>query len=453
MKDNSIKCSFFEHKESHAICYCMNCNIYMCNKCENSHSKLYKDHWTNNFDNSSDIFTGYCEKKNHSILEFYCKTHNQLCCSSCICKIKDELYGQHTDCDVCKIREIKEIKKNKLTENLKNLEDISNKINESIKTIKVIYQKVNEEKEELKLKIQKIFTKIRNVLNEREDEILKEIDNEFDNKLFNEDIIKNIEQLPNKIKISLEKGKLINNKWNEDNKLNIIINDCINIEKNIETINKINENIKKYNNNNYISNIKFDPDETKIDLYLNKIRKFGTIYEGYLINSKIINDEECNIIKNWVNPNKNIKLELLYRLSDNGEEFSKFHELCDNKGPTLTLFHIKDGNKVGIYTPLSFDNKSQWKSDYETFIFNLNQNKKYKKAREKDSLYCCKSYGAYTDYFGCDSDCKTMRKIIHHSNIYNSYEKGREILPSNSQTKYYDLLETEVFKISIEDKF
>ena len=451
MKDNSIKCSFFEHKESHAICYCMNCNIYMCNKCENSHSKLYKDHWTNNFDNSSDIFTGYCEKKNHSILEFYCKTHNQLCCSSCICKIKDELYGQHTDCDVCKIREIKEIKKNKLTENLKNLEDISNKINESIKTIKVIYQKVNEEKEELKLKIQKIFTKIRNVLNGREDEILKEIDNEFDNKLFNEDIIKNIEQLPNKIKISLEKGKLINNKWNEDNKLNIIINDCINIEKNIETINKINENIKKYNNNNYISNIKFDPDETKIDLFLNKIRKFGTIYEGYLINSKIINDDECYIIKNWINPKKIIKLELLYRLSDNGEEFSKFHELCDNKGPTLTLFHIKDGNKVGIYTPLSFDNKSQWKSDYETFIFNLNQNKKYKKVRENYSIYCHQNNGSYTDYFGCDSKCKTMRKIIHYSNINNAYEKGNEILPSNNQTKYYDLLEAEVFKISIED--
>ena len=173
MKENSLKCSFFEHKESQAICYCWDCNIYMCNKCENSHSKFYQNHWTNNFNNSSDIFTGYCDKKNHSILEFYCKTHNQLCCSSCICKIKNELYGQHTDCDICMIKDIKEIKKNKLTENLKNLEIISNNINESIKTIKVIYQKISKDKEELKLKVQKIFTKIRNVVNEREDEILK----------------------------------------------------------------------------------------------------------------------------------------------------------------------------------------------------------------------------------------------------------------------------------------
>ena len=219
----------------------------------------------------------------------------------------------------------------------------------------------------------------------------------------------------------------------------MIINDCINIEKNIEYINKINENLKKHNNNNSsISNIKFDPDKTKIDLYLNKIKNIWKIYGDYLINSKIINDDEWNIIKNWINPNIIIKLKLLYRLSDNGEEFSKFHELCDNKGPTLTLFHIKDGNKVGIYTPLPFDGKSESKGDYETFIFNLNQNKKYKKAREKDSLYCYKNNGPYTDYFGCDSSCKTMRKIVHHKEILYSYEKGREILPSNNQTIYYD---------------
>ena len=38
---------------------------------------------------------------------------------------------------------------------------------------------INEEKEELKLKIQKIFTKIRNVINEREEKLLIEVDNQF----------------------------------------------------------------------------------------------------------------------------------------------------------------------------------------------------------------------------------------------------------------------------------
>ena len=90
--------------------------------------------------------------------------------------------------------------------------------------------------------------------------------------------------------------------------------------------------------------------------------------------SKIIdgNKKYYESLKNWINPSKNIKAELLYRLSENGDKYSTFHELCDNKGPTLTLFHIKNGNKIGIYTPLSWDTSKEWKGDIETFIFNLN---------------------------------------------------------------------------------
>ena len=54
------------------------------------------------------------------------------------------------------------------------------------------------------------------------------------------------------------------------------------------------------------------------------------------MNSLIINNnkEYNRRLKEWINPNKIIKSELLYRLSRDGEELSKFHELCDNKGPT-----------------------------------------------------------------------------------------------------------------------
>ena len=45
------------------------------------------------------------------------------------------------------------------------------------------------------------------------------------NTFFNEDIIKESEKLPNKIKISLEKGKKID--W-DDNKLKFNIYNCIN---------------------------------------------------------------------------------------------------------------------------------------------------------------------------------------------------------------------------------
>ena len=86
------------------------------------------------------------------------------------------------------------------------------------------------------MEITKIFTKIRNIINQREDELLLNIDNKFESLFFKGKKIKESEKLANNIKISLERGKIIDNdnEWDNDNKLSLLINDCINIENNIE---------------------------------------------------------------------------------------------------------------------------------------------------------------------------------------------------------------------------
>ena len=242
------KCSTKKHIDINAISFCLECNIFMCNKCANYHNEIFEQHHKyNSNENLNDIFTGICKEENHkNTLDFFCKNHNQLCCAACLSKIKEKGNGQHTDCNVCLIEEIKGEKENKLKENIKILEDFSNKIENSINELKKIFEKINENKEELKMKITKIFTQIRNVINEREDSILLEVENIFENLYFKEEIIRKGENLPNKIKISLEKGKSIEKEWNNNN-LNYIINDCINIEKNIADIIEINNNIEKCN--------------------------------------------------------------------------------------------------------------------------------------------------------------------------------------------------------------
>ena len=55
---------------------------------------------------------------------------------------------------------------------------------------------------------------------------------------FDEKATKVAEKLSNKIASSLEKGKLINKEW-KNNKKNALINDCLNIENNINSINTI----------------------------------------------------------------------------------------------------------------------------------------------------------------------------------------------------------------------
>ena len=227
MEENKQKCFNKSHKEINAIIYCQICKVYLCNKCENFHSQLYPGHLVANSDKDiTDIFTGFCKEKEHfNKLKYFCKTHNQLCCSACITKIKGEGDGQHTDCEVCIIEEIKQEKKNKLKENIKYLEDLSLNFKQSIDKLKEIYENINKIKEEIKLGILKIFTKIRNEVNNREDQIINELDKLFNNIYFDESLIRKSEKIKNQIKLNLEECKSIDNDWKDNNKnLNLIYN-------------------------------------------------------------------------------------------------------------------------------------------------------------------------------------------------------------------------------------
>ena len=191
-------------------------------------------------------------------------------------KLKEKGCGNHKDCDVCIIENIEDEKKDKLIENIKYLEDLKNKFDENVKELKDIFNKIERDKEYLKLKVQNIFTKIRNTLNNREEHLLLEIDKIYNNTYFTEDIIKTDEKLQNKIISPLEKGKLINKEW-DNNDLYLNINNCINLENNINDINNICNDINKFK---LKIKMKFDciPNENSFKNYLETLNSFGVIY-------------------------------------------------------------------------------------------------------------------------------------------------------------------------------
>ena len=428
----------------------------MCNKCENIHEKLFKKyHHCYKLDKDiNEIFTGLCKEENHNEpLEYFCKIHNKLCCVSCICKIKGKGKGFHKDCDVCFIEDIKDEKKNKLQENIKNLENLSKSFEESIQELKKIFESVNENKEKLKLKIQKLFTKIRNCLNEREDKLLYEVDKHFEDVYFNDDIIKISEKLPNKIKNSIEKGKLLSKEWDNDNNLISIINNSIEIENNIEEINKINNKMQKYNNSKSLKiEIDVDKEENQI---IESIKTFGKVYLSGIVfsDSLIINGNDIyieNIIK-WINSEKKIKTKLLYRKSKDGDDYETFHRLCDKKGPTLILIKSKEGFIVGGYTPLNWDEHSGWIKDDQTFVFSFSKNKIYRKiSKNSDSIWCTK-YGPYFAEIGFrEKGKKNMSQgyFYYSKNLY--FENFNEIIPNEGKDKYFDVEEVEIYNILFE---
>ena len=279
MKENETKkCSNKGHEENDANEFCQECKIFMCNKCINFHSNLFNDHHVLKIDkNINNIFTGLCQEENHLIkLEYFCKTHNILCCSSCIAKIKKKGNCQHSSCEVCTIEDICSVKKQKLIENIKTLEDLSSNLDNLINQTTEVILKVDKIKDELKLKIQNIFTRLRNALNDREDELIAKIDEKFNESIFKENFKKDLEKLPKNVKLYLEKGKAINNEWDENN-IASLINDCSNIENNIKCIRNMQEEINKNINKKFDYNIK--PEEEGIIKFMENIKNFGEIYD------------------------------------------------------------------------------------------------------------------------------------------------------------------------------
>ena len=463
MNNESKKCTSKEHKDIDAVIYCSICNIYMCNKCENFHSILFQNHSSNKIDkDNNELFTGFCKEENHynDKLKFYCKTHKKLCCGLCLCKIKKDGMGQHTECDVCHIEDIKDEKKNKLKDNIKCLEDSFNTFNESFNKLKIIYEKINENKENLKIIIQKFFTKVRNTLNEREDNLLLEVDQKFNELYFKEELIKEGEKLPNKIKLSLEKGKNIDKNWDDYNELSSLINDCINIENNINYINIINDSIKKCNNSNY--KVKFLPDDdNEINKCLETIKKYGEIsIDNYCFDCKkstiLKNSNEIIKLIGWISTNNKIKeINLLYKSSEHGDTSKIFFEKCGNKGPTFSLIETSKGRRFGGFSKTEWTDKKDTirLKDNEAFLFSLDNMEKYKIIKTEIAIGCYPYshilvYGNNGDSKGIYIEDKFLKKNSYENHSSKAYDVPSDYCLSGERT--FSVKEIEVYQVIFE---
>ena len=158
------------------------------------------------------------------------------------------------------------------------------------------------------------------------------------------------------IKIINELNIKVNKFENENQELkneNIEIRNRINeLENIVKKIQKENENIIKK-----LETKKIDENKEK-----NEINPF---YE-----SVIVKKEESKTICDWINPNKNLKFKLLYRVTRDGDDASIFHRYCDNKGPTI-FFTEYNGCRFGGYTSVSWENPSstKYKRDEKAFVF------------------------------------------------------------------------------------
>ena len=455
MEESKKKCSYKDHKNNDAISYCSKCQIYMCNKCINLHSNLFNNHDLYKLEiKFEDIFNNVCKEENHNnnLLEYYCKTHNQLCCTACIAKIKGHGKGEHKDCDICFIEDIKDEKKNKLKDNIKSLEDLSNKLIEEIKELEIIFAKINENKEKLKLNIQNIFTNIRSALNERENKLLLEVDKQYNNYI-NEDIIKQSKILPEKVKISLEKGKLIENEWNDNNKIYSLVNDCINIEKNIEHINMINENIKKYKLNSN-EDIIFKCNE---EILINKVKIFGNVGKIVKIESLILkNNDDLIKFNKLVDINNDIKnLNLLYRSSRDGFNYLSIVNKINNKSNLIFLYLTENKRTFGAFiktklSDINLNGSRKYYKDENAFAFSFDTNKIYKILVPANAIAFDSTYYILIGNNGNGNGFYYYQNIIYDKALINGtkiydFSKNNELCENYGKLTELEILEV-IFK-------
>ena len=299
-----------------------------------------------------------------------------------------------------------------------------------------------------------MFTKLRSAINEREDEILQEIDNKFNDNFCSEDIIEESIKLPNKIKKYLEKGKLSDEDWNDSNKLSSLINDCINIEKNIKNINMLDNNINKCKKYDEIK-INFIPENEGVDKFIQSIKNFGNIIQNFYDDSLILkNKEDSNKLYELIsNKIKFNYLKLLYRASRDGLEFKNVADKINNKSNLIFLYSTGKIRIFGNYIKIKLENlgneMDKYYTDENAFVFSLNNNKIYRILKPELSIrFYIKKYpiltgnNDFSNGFYFTGNTINDSGLLKNPKIYD-FEKNNEL--TEGDNKFNEL---EIFEIN-----
>ena len=75
-----------------------------------------------------------------------------------------------------------------------------------------------------------------------------------------------------------------------------------------------------------------------------------TLIDNFLIYSKVATENKQKEYLLKLLGNKRFVTYMLYRGSEHGWKWKDFHHRCDNKGPTISLFKVKDGDVIGGYS-------------------------------------------------------------------------------------------------------
>ena len=186
--------------------------------------------------------------------------------------------------------------------------------------------------------------------------------------------------------------------------------------------------------------------EEKINFLYDHIKSKEGYSDAVLKKSQLLNEKQIEILQNWVSPKKYFRCKLIYNAKVDGDKLSTYHSLCDNKGPTLTIFTTNNNLILGGYLSISFDENSGWIHDENAFLFSFNPDEKYSSIDTTYTFYGGKdrgpTFGGYNieifdNFLKNDKNKYNMNRVTFDFN--KKYKNSKEI--------YFKVKDLQVFQI------
>ena len=168
------------------------------------------------------------------------------------------------------------------------------------------------------------------------------------------------------------------------------------------------------------------------------------ILKDFLLDKKsnLVNPIDMRNLKKWIpkpqHPTfSSLKLQLLYKGSQDGFGANIFHKKCNNVTPTISVIKSEYGNKgkiFGGYTAATWEGNGVYKNDSTAFLFSFTNKEKYPQKDDADVIYASPEN---LINFGRNNDLKLK------SNCNSSNQLALSNFPSSFSCMEYSSMSSE----------
>ena len=164
----------------------------------------------------------------------------------------------------------------------------------------------------------------------------------------------------------------------------------------------------------------------------------------------IQNNEEIGFLcKKIAKNSENIRIDLIYKASVDGDKAEDFHRKCDSAKSTLVLIETDNNLRFGGFTSCDWSGNAEDKYDDKAFVFSLDKGRIYDIKPGEKAIGCYPDFGPV--FLGCqikiNDDAFTNNGSTYRKNETYQTEEDFEL---NGGNEFFKIKEIEVYSIELD---